>query len=401
MLSKAARPRSPGAVARSPGPGAKSALRRMKRGIAELYDCGEFSKPGPSSTNELFMWGPEAYGSLVQEFPDARANSESMLWRGLNLTSHFSGKGTAESILVQVHDVIRERVMMDGSVLGKDVSLLPDSLFSCDKSATAQKALLAMPCQHVFGSIAERVQPSLEKQLGLMEPAPSMNQADKLSQYEDIKKALFTASPPPFNKSHEAFCFKHGGRCPIWGHDAENDESSNGLLINMTGFSCTDWSKRRTSSLPGLSGKTAGAFWRWKREIKEMQPALAVWENSPFFPEDILLEDMDEYAAVVVMISPSLCGWPTNRLRKFGCLLHREKIAWLGNSEEFYRCFQRDLQLTGDVFFDLAPAEDIIEHMLFRSRNRGNHPSVTSISKPEDIKLESMITPAMNDRIKE
>ena len=101
------------------------------------------------------------------------------------------------------------------------------------------------------------------------------------------------------------------------------------------------------------------------------------------------------------MISPSLCGWPTNRLRKFGCLLHREKIAWLGNSEEFYRCFQRDLQLTGDVFFDLAPAEDIIEHMLFRSRNRGNHPSVTSISKPEDIKLESMITPAMNDRIKE
>ena len=56
---------------------------------------------------------------------------------------------------------------------------------------------------------------------------------------------------------------------------------------------------------------------------------------------------------------------------------------------------------TGDVCFDLAPAEDIIEHMLFRSRNRGNQPSVASISKPEDIKLESMITPAMNDRIKE
>ena len=104
--------------------------------------------------------------------------------------------------------------MMDGSVLGKDVSLLPDSsfnsLFSCDKSVTAQKALLAMPCQHVLGGIEERVQPSLEKQLGLMEPAPSMNQADKLSQYEDIKNALFTASPPPSTRVTKLFASSMG-----------------------------------------------------------------------------------------------------------------------------------------------------------------------------------------------
>ena len=96
---------------------------------------------------------------LLKEFPDAKANLEAILWRGLDVTSHFSGKGAAESIAAQIHDVIRTNVIEHGSVLGKDVNLLPAnnfrSIFSCDKNPVCRKALLCMPTEHVFGSIEE------------------------------------------------------------------------------------------------------------------------------------------------------------------------------------------------------------------------------------------------------
>ena len=156
---------------------------------------------------------------LLKEFPDAKANLEAILWRGLDVTSHFSGKGTAESIAAQIHDVIRTNVIEHGSVLGKDVNLLPAnnfrSIFSCDKNPVCRKALLCMPTEHVFGSIEERVRPDLAQQLDLMLPAANLSPGDKQAQYDDIKKALFTANPPAFSREQKAHCYQHGAACPI------------------------------------------------------------------------------------------------------------------------------------------------------------------------------------------
>ena len=371
-----------------PGPSPK--LRRMKRPIAALCPDEDLLTPGPSSVDELYGWAQESFDLLTKEFGDARANLETILWSRVDVSSHYSGKGTAESIMIQVHDTIHGATLTDGSVLGKDVGQLPENclrcLFSCDQNPVCRKALLVMPCEHVFGNLEDRVRPDLQNQLSMMEPAAFMSAADRVSQYDDIKKVLFTASPPAFAPSHTAHCYRHGKQCPVWGdREGRAEAKSTRLSVSVTGFSCTDWSKRRTSALPGLSGKTTASFWKWKCEIKTMEPDVSVWENSTFFPQEILMEGLEDMCiSATVVISPSLCGWPTNRLRQFGCLLKRDRIAWLGSAEEFCK-LQRQCVLTGDVFFDLAPEGYIEEQKQFRAQGRGHY----HIASPQ---LENMIT---------
>ena len=240
----------------------------------------------------------------------------------------------------------------------------------------ARKALLALDSQHVFGKLEDRVRPDLQAQLQMMEPAPSVSVADKEQQHEDIKQALFNADPPAYSAKQTAWCYRHEQPCPIWGddkmdsEDADQDLEDQPFDVNVTGFSCTDFSKRRSTTLPRFAGKTAPAFWKWLCEIKASRPHYAFWECSPFFPEEVIAEEMsDHYNQVTLVTGPTLMGWPVVRLRKFGCLIRKDSINF-GEPEEFHRLFQKQCSLSGDVFFDYAPADHIVGHMVARAKSR-------------------------------
>ena len=115
-------------------------LRKMKRHISEAilsYPEPEMSY-GPDSIEGLFNWASNAYDQLKGEFEDSRSIMEHKLWRGVRLTSHYSGKGTAESCAAQIERVIRQDILSNGSALGRDLSALPpqqfQSIFTCDCS---------------------------------------------------------------------------------------------------------------------------------------------------------------------------------------------------------------------------------------------------------------------------
>ncbi|CAE7781235.1 unnamed protein product, partial [Symbiodinium sp. CCMP2456] len=357
--------------------GSPAGLRRMKRHISD-QDCGpNLDVPyGPNSLRGLFSWAAEGYERLRTQFADAKAIMEQKLRRGIKVSSHYSGKGTGESCASQIERAIRDDVMAQGSAIALDLRSLPQQqfqhVFSVDCSEAARKALLATGCKHVFGKIEDRMRPDLQRQLRMMEPADTVSCADKEQQHNDIKQLLFEAHPPSHSADQTAWCYRHEKCCPIWDGmfdddrmDFEVDEPHpEPYRINVSGFSCTDFSKRRATTLPRFAGKTAPTFWKWLREIQLSRPHYVFWECSTFFPEEVIANEMEsEYMQIIIITSPTLMGWPVTRLRKFGCLIRRD-ILFLGSDKEFHDVFQRQCSVNGDIFFTAAPDEYIVDQMI-------------------------------------
>ena len=384
-----------------PGPG----IKRMRRHIDEAVSSMESMIPcGPKTPESLFMWAPNVYDILKTEFTDARSILERKLWQGARVSSHYSGKGTAESCLSQIENVVRADAMEHGSMLGRSINELREhqfeNVFACDKSPIARKALLGMRCQHVFGDLEDRVRPDLKKVLKMMEPNDSVSQGDKVLQHEAIKKMVLKASPAAFSQENTTYCYQCKQECSIWAGMKSVNEDAESLgdadmgepwSIHAAGFSCTDWSRRRTTSLPKFAGRTAPVFWKWLGEVDSLRPHLVFWECSPFFEEAAIDAEMhDNYVQVTVV---NLLGWPVTRLRKFGCLIRRD-IAFLGSSEEFDRLFMRTCALDGDIFYDFASDEYILSQMAARAKARGYEFKMDQSTKPSDVAIDVMITPA-------
>ena len=392
--------------------GSPAGLRRMKRHITD-QDCGpNLDVPyGPKSLHGLFSWAADGYERLRTQFADAKAIMEQKLRRGIRVSSHYSGKGTGESCASQIERAIRDDVVADGSAIALDLRCLPQQqfqpVFSVDCSETARKALLATGCKHVFGKIEDRMRPDLQRQLKMMEPADTVSCADKEQQHSDIKELLFQARPPSHTADLQAWCYRHQKNCNIWDGffddimdiDEDEEPQPEPYHINVSGFACTDFSRRRATALPRFAGKTAPTFWKWLREIQLCRPHYVFWECSPFFPEEVIANEMDgEYLQITIITGPTLMGWPVTRLRKFGCLIRRD-ILFLGSDKEFHSMFQRQCSVNGDIFFTAAPDEYIVDQMISKAKSRGYYPQKTGDSKPQDFPPDVMITPAMKMRM--
>ncbi|CAE7807750.1 unnamed protein product [Symbiodinium necroappetens] len=348
---------------------------------------------------------------LRTQFADAKAIMEQKLRRGIRVSSHYSGKGTGESCASQIERAIRDDVVAEGSAIALDLRCLPQQqfqpVFSVDCSETARKALLATGCKHVFGKIEDRMRPDLQRQLKMMEPADTVSCADKEQQHSDIKELLFQAHPPSHTADLQAWCYRRQKNCNIWDGffddimdiDEDEEPQPEPYHINVSGFACTDFSRRRATALPRFAGKTAPTFWKWLREIQLCRPHYVFWECSPFFPEEVIANEMDgEYLQITIITGPTLMGWPVTRLRKFGCLIRRD-ILFLGSDKEFHSMFQRQCSVNGDIFFTAAPDEYIVDQMISKAKSRGYYPQKTGDSKPQDFPPDVMITPAMKMRM--
>ena len=181
--------------------------------------------------------------------------------------------------------------------------------------------------------------------------------------------------------------------------DEDEEPQPQPYHINVSGFACTDFSRRRATALPRFAGKTAPTFWKWLREIQLCRPDYVFWECSPFFPGEVIANEMEgEYLQITIITGPTLMGWPVTRLRKLGCLIRRD-ILFLGSDKEFYSMFQRQCSVNGDIFFTAAPDVYIVDQMISKAKSRGYYPQKTGDSKPQDFPPDVMITPAMKMRM--
>ena len=383
------------------GPG----LRRMKRHISEGDgDVTDDRLPGPSSLHELFSWASDCFGT-IQRKPGTVQRLHALVRGGIQLCSHYSGKGTAESIFHQLEDVIRSSPGAPEHMSGRARAF--EAVFSCDMSPVARKCLLGMQplesrCQHVFGSLESCLDPDFARQLGLMEPPKSMCASDKEQQYQAMEDFLFQpgALQRAYHAGLKSFCYQHDCSCGIWDNVIRG---AGELVVNVSGFSCTDFSMRRSGSMPKFAGQTMAALHKWKAELLSLEPDLVFWETSPLFPGDYFQNVPvinEKYQCLSLRMSPEMQGWPVQRLRQFGVWIHRSRVAFHGDEtlQDFKDMFcNRKVVISGNVFF-CAPDDYVLAHLLKKASARG-HNFQTFVSLPDLKKnLAYMITPATMQR---
>ena len=141
--------------------------------------------------------------------------------------------------------------------------------------------------------------------------------------------------------------------------------------IHIAGTPCTDFSTR--GSLQGLEGKTTEHLFAWIGHRLLLQEPFIVQENVLGFVTSVLVETMGHlYSIEVIVLDPTLLGWPVARQRKYTLMKHKGKTGPMAKPlNEFGRLFLRppgagqarwddwwgDKRPVWDVFFVAGPRE--------------------------------------------
>ena len=311
---------------------------------------------GPLDVAELYNWPDRALRVLRLRSSEAVDALSRNLETGISLISHYSGKGTAESAFADVADFMRRT----------ENARIPKicAQSACDLSPLCRELLLRHDTQsrpkHVFGDILQRI------------PMQSPPLSDLAA--TDVQRFLEAHLSELYNPQAKAFCFKHMQPCCLWdGLDSPQKPSArSGLLVSAAGFSCVDWSPRRTGKKPRLEGKSAPCFWHWVAENKALRPDLLMWENSSHFQPSVLEEGLgDEYVHMSFRVCPTMIGWPQTRPRYFGLAVLRETCHFGGSGEEFLCWFRQRVELDADDLLQASPAE--VHSMMYERAIKRGH----------------------------
>ena len=330
----------------------------MRPGSLDWEEATRQLPPGPASMAELYNWPTRVFDILRSNNPASVDTLAQNLEAGLTVITHYSGKGTAESAFCDVADCVRQQVP----------SLRNKQLVQCASACDVKPFCRELLCRHGSGSRPKHVFGNMFERIPIQTPPLDSGNAEELRERLDASKHLL------YTPESKAFCYSHMQPCRLWdGLESPGEpRQRSGLLVSGAGFSCTDWSPRRTGKRLGLNGSTASLFYHWVAENQAMKPDLLFWENSAGFdPEVIEVHLGNEYVHVSVQVCPSMFGWPQTRPRYFGVSVLRETCCFLGCPEQFLTWFKQRVELDGDAFF-VADEEEVLSMMQDRALRRGH-----------------------------
>ena len=287
---------------------------------------------GPATVDELCEWPANACQKLKSAKPEALQILANNIRLGGTLITHDSGKGTGEAVLA---DIARFMCKAEPGLSGCSQPRFR-SASACDIMPLCRDVLMQHPADsgplHIFGDMLDRVAVQ----------SPPLSERSPAEVHSFLKQnfcSLYTADTT-------AFCFRHLKPCRVW--DALSApgqaQSRPDLLIEMAGFSCTDFSPRRMGVAPKMNGKTAPVFHHWTSELKALQADVIFWENSAAFEPELLTEELGpKYAHCYTVLSPELLGWPVMRPRYFGVAVLRKTCSFSGDAKEFLALFERQV----------------------------------------------------------
>ena len=333
--------------------------KAMRPGSLDWEDHFQSVPSGPTSLEDLYSWPQTALGILRERRPGCLDLLEHNMTMGGSIITHYSGKGTAEHVFADIGEYLRVEM--------PSLQTLPEQRFvaasACDATPLCREVLNScgrFGPRHLFGDIRNRI-PQQNPPLAGMSP-------------EDVRKYLSEHGAELYTPEAEAYCYRCWDMCPIWS-DLELPASPTerrGLLVSAAGFSCTDWSPRRTGKRPGLAGASAPIFFHWLEENKRLRPDILFWENSASFRAEALTDALGaEYVHEFCEMGPDLLGWPQTRPRLFGVAVLRETCLLTGTASEFLSWFLKKVELDGDIFFQ-APQAEVDEMMQELAQARGH-----------------------------
>lgn len=346
---------------------------------------------------ELYDWPQRSFDRLVSSThgDECRALLREYFCGGVDLRSYYSGKGTAESALEMIANVIAKDMESDGTTLPHPPRGFQCS-HACDSNSTCRHVLAnmnsGMKPQHIFGDLHHRLPEQAHTEYTSMEPNPKRTHTENIAASERLRHMLFEKRAQYYNKEASAYCFVHGRHCKLWATEVNTGGRS--LVIVIAGFSCTDFCKRRVGRKPGFGGSTARAFWEFLAELLEMRPDIVLYENSDHFPASVFdLHTSSQFKHVHFNVGPDVLGWPVSRPRLFGALFNIQTVYFIGNPSEFLDLFECTVELFADALFQ-SPAKETTATLVSRARARGY-----LVDETMKVSNDMLMSPIMRQRL--
>ena len=242
--------------------------------------------PRQSSLSGAFRW-PIFVLLALQDLLGNDNIKLSMLARSMQISSHFSGVGSAAVAAFLLHAGL--------SILG-----LPSSSWhfseSCEKNRTCQKALLKLSRGCVFTDMYEFC-PRLP-------PFAQLNH-DESSSVRKAVSACFQLGP--------AWCARHKQRC----QPARNMDG------NVTGSPCQPWSRAGTKK--GVQDPRSMGLWIWIAWVQAVKPLWAIHENVCGFRTSLIDEALGcSYKVFHIQSDPCHLGFTCIRRPRIYSVLLRK-----------------------------------------------------------------------------
>jgi hypothetical protein len=307
------------------------------------------------------------------------------------MRSHFSGKGTAESILHFLETAaVRKRLL--SAMRPTESKFLAWS--ACDYNRDCQRVLIAQKPgpQCVFHDINDELSHDARQRLDALEPGPNYELNDKGDRYSAMADVLLRGGC--IDDEAVAECKLHRKRCRVFpAEESVDDEDDYKIKIEIAGTDCRHHSVRGNHA--GWAGPSARPFWIWVADIRKWRPAIVLHELTKH--NHGLLEKLHSALADLYEIvpidapCPSRLGFPSTRERSITFMFLRNSVVFMGSSADFWRLCARSVNISSEVFF-MDVAGELRCRQDAAARHHFHHP------EGQVPKLEHVLTTPQFDR---
>ena len=325
--------------------------------------CASTPAPGPANFEEAMGdWALANLNALRLLDPESHCRLRQVLARGIDVTTHYSGTGTAEAAIATVAARIADSHAMPACIAAV-------SCYSaCDISPVCQEVLENHPVAsrplHRFSDLcarppAELVQrlrerlPGFQKKAGLRASTPGGSKKhnwDRAASKHWVSFAMNLLSEWMPSRSSLAHCLRHGHLCATY------PPRTGRYHLEVSGVNCQPWSQ-------------AGQCWGWLddrsipclilvRIILAVEPDGVCIECTPRFDFQTLRALLQpSYTGDFAITSPADFGLPIDRGRLYMWFDRRSAVSSATRPMSDIRETCRTQQLSLDVFLRASPEE--------------------------------------------
>ena len=351
--------------------------------------------PGPTSLQQILDFPDVVWQRVfVGEAGSERLHRVKHLLRsGLDLSSQYSGKGTAETCASHLFSkLVEEEVFpQDGPQQWCMTTAFDLKQFAIDVMRS-HKGGSRPKC--IFGDMHCCLTSQARRELDRLTPAKNQSVTERLNAFvsmdEYLKEHAVTALP----RDRKAPCFIHTSAdgCPVWPQKRGPDT----FTVWVAGQTCKDVSRRGTRQ--GFAGPHTRAYIVWVHMVRSQTPDMIIHEiTCSADAEDRLKADLEDLYEIQTCsaLSPHMLGVPVQRYRQYSIAVLRQKYVQVGSWAEFLQVFESTCELSGDVYFQANDAHRAEVSRAMAQRNGWY------VADGETPTLEEQLSPAELRRMQE
>ena len=292
--------------------------------------------PAPTTLRSAMQWPARFIQVLPQEAISAlrRLRDSYAEGGGLWLSTHYSGVGCSETIANEILQHVPRsggKAAAGAEKAARELQPAMKVFHACDCDKDCLNYLLnhsaCTGAEHIFMDITTRIHPAVHGELhGILQKF--RNRATKYAKNHLQQKELAEQCMSDlinhvlqYPMHLTDFCLRHRKMCPLFDVPAQQVRKNGGIIGNMSGPTCTDYSRQHRNNPGGLGlSSIPWAVWAAERKLKaeRKEEDWVFHECVPGLPAAARLQQLcPSHLVVAFTLSPVLFGVGVRRKRTY------------------------------------------------------------------------------------